>query len=294
MQNELQQDEKPFPWNLVFAGLSLAGCSSNIFLATILRKWREGLGKMVITLAIFQVLIFLPWFLPEEISQAAYMAYLFGWGSSLPLTCCFGYGLLIRVKHKQNRSERLNQLFCRFFIISVSFGILFSFQAMINLYPFALNIISLVFRGAMVIGCIAVCLNAYIVVLKLRKKYELTTQYEGVLLVYPFIMILTILPWILCLLYTMLILGQDYFPSDIGNVMSCVTSSPGFLNAIAYVLTKNVRESIAKTCCRRNRNNRNGESTDLTESLIGHDNNHSQITKNAISLPDYMVKSEDK
>jgi len=294
MQNELQQDENPFPWYLVFSGLSLAGCLCNILLDTILGKWKAGLGKMVITLAIFQALISLPWFLPAAISQAAYIAYLFGWGSSLPLTCCFGYGLLIRLKHKQDSSEKLNRLFCRFFVISVSFGILLSFQAMINLYPFALNIITLVFRGAMVIGCITVCIQAYIVVLKLRKKYELTTHYEGVLLVYPLIMILTVLPWILCLLYTMVILGQDYFPSEVGTVMSCVTPLPGFLNAIAYVLTKNVRESIAKTCCGRNRNNGEGEISDLTESIIGHDNNDGQITKNAISLPNYEIKSEDK
>ena len=289
----LQEEDNPFPWYLVVAGFSLVGCSSNILLATGLKKWREATGKMVISLAIFHLLIALSWFLPTEIAQVSYIGYLFGWGASLPMTACFAYGLLLTVRHNHTTPARMNQLFWRFLAISVASGIVFSIQGMVNVYTTTANIINLCFRSVMVIGAIALCLKAYLVVLRLREQYELSTSYEPVFLMFPLVMVLTIIPWILCLLCTMLILHQDFFPTAIGTVMSGLTASPGFLNGLIYICTRDVRETMARTCKRR-KNDGDFEQSDLTESMIDHENNAAGHTNGKkISLPEFVSKEED-
>lgn len=237
-------DEFPIYIQIV-AALSLFGCLANMLLAIILGMWRETLGKMVIALSITDAIVSSLWFIKP--GHKFDVPFFFGWGSSISLTCCFAYALVVTIKHADD--QRLNSHFCKFLMVSLVFGAIASCPLLI------IDDVRMVMYFETVpitltAGAIIYCFYSYIVVIKHLKQYGLTTH-RMELLVYPLIMVLTNIPWIILGLYVIFSHDYQFLVGDVANGVRAIVASQGFWNAIAYGFSKNIRMAAMKICGKR-------------------------------------------
>ena len=103
---------------------------------------------------------------------------------------------------------------------------------------------------ALAFGGIIYCAYAYCVAIAHLKNYGLTTH-RMELLVYPFIMIMINIPWMLLLIY--ILWTQDFkaLYGEASNIVRAVLASQGFWNALVFGFSQKVRLAVMAMCRRK-------------------------------------------
>lgn len=249
----------------VINSLSICGCVFNIIVTLTFNKSRTYFGKMVIALAIFDIFRHLFWaisILPATTSffcQAGVWINYFGYASALSFTCSFAHSLYWSIS--QQSVAELERLFRKYVYTAILAGVIVGSIAVIVEYRkfnpdhqlclssspaeglYWKDIVVLIIPGAI---SILLCSLYYTQTMRLLRSLEGGHHLE--LLVYPLILIIGLMPTLIRKLgEDMQLWSQTWFPYRLMSYI--LMGSQGFLNALAYGMSRGVVDSIKEKCC---------------------------------------------
>ena len=249
----------------IVGGLSIMGCIFNIVVTRLLGKSQIIIGKMVIILAIFDILNHLPWVLIDILPMSPASCQIlssitfFGFASSLFFTTCFAHSLYHSLKN--GNVVCIKESFKSYLAFSlipglVSGALAIGLQVMkydsaqstcINPYPDGFNwgsLLLLLIPGTLnILGC------TFYYILTIRALRSLNEEWHWGLLVYPLILVICLFPSMIRRYFQLF--GEEIW---IGYVAWSITrglfEAQGFLNSLAYGLSKEIYNSLKSYCCR--------------------------------------------
>ena len=249
----------------VINSVSVCGCLFNIMITILLKKLKNNFSRMVLVLAIFDFLMHITYSFSilgaksNTFCQFVSWITYFGYASSIIFTSCFAHSLYWSLK-RQSVTE-MDSLYFIYIFVSVLVGTVVGTVSVMVEYrrfdPTHLlcvagppvdniywkDIFILVIPG---VSSIVLCLFYYIRTIKLLHSLEGGHHIE--LLVYPLILIVCFLPTMVRKVGTDLEMWNTN--SFTFRLISYVLiGSQGFLNSLAYGLSKGVLNAIKDYCC---------------------------------------------
>lgn len=251
--------------------LSILGCIFNIVVTKHLKKTKSVIGRMVIILAVFDLLNSIPAVLTTigpatnrfmcEIA-GCWLTY-FGFASSYFFTTCFAHSLYHSLETVSIEFAERN--YKRYIALSLVAGLLvgtasvgIGFKQYISdpngsmcstpQFPgLHLGVLfTLIFPGIInLVGCITYYL------LTIRVLKSLNQKKSWGLLVYPLILVLCISPALIQRF--LFLIGDENVPAIYTQITRALFGAQGFLNSLAYGLSKEVYEALRKRCCDQRR-----------------------------------------
>lgn len=263
-------DEK-LQWISGFIGLlSIGGCIVNIALTLYLGKSKFTIGKMVIMLATFDIFNHLPFVLFSFASmgpltcQIGAAASYFGFASSIFFTTCFAHALYQSLK--QGSIECVEKYYKKYIALSVLAGVIVGSLTVALQYKIYYQfddgtsacitrlttgfpwgaLLLLVIPGTIsILGCLFYSLRIMSILWSLNERYHWGP------LVYPLILIICILPTLVrkyCVLIGIELKSEVYT-----EISYLLFGAQGFLNSLAYGLSREICEKVKCLCSSRKR-----------------------------------------
>lgn len=253
----------------VAESLSILGSIFNIVVTLWLGKSKFIIGKMVITLAIFDLITHIPLVLtayeslnnPFSCEIAGSWFSYFGYTSSFFFTTCFAHSLYYSLKKS---IDFIEAFFKRYVMLSVisglivgSFSVILRFKEYVEypdghslcriryVYTFDWGILFiLLIPGTInIIGCI----SYYIITIKLLRALN-EKVYWG-LLVYPLILVVCISPFLVQRFLGLIGWRGIYDNGFFFQITRGLFGSQGFFNSLAYGLSREIYQALRSCCC---------------------------------------------
>lgn len=242
--------------------LSILGGIFNIVVTVCLGKSKVIIGKMVIYLALFDIITQIPLILTSinatnnRINCETIGSWFFylGYVGSIFFTTCFGHGLYNILKDSNFSNMEVN--YKKYIAVSVISGlimatlsVIFQFREL-TLYPGGQSLCqmrpvkgfnwTILIPGAVnILGC------TYYYIMIIRKLKSSGQKPHWGLLVYPLILILCISPMIIRRFYFLI----DFGVSDLYlQISRGLFGAQGFLNSLAYGLSREVYRALTRCC----------------------------------------------
>lgn len=256
----------------IVGALSILGCLFNIGVTVYFKKSRLIFGKMVILLAVFDLLNNVPAVLitfeflnsPFTCEVAGSWVTYFGFAGSYFFTTCFAHSLFHSLKNSS--IECVQKYYRKYISLSVAAGLVVGTTAVMvrfkeyksfgnghssctthqfsGYHPAVLFI--LVIPGIInMVGC------SIYYILTMRVLNKLHQGYNWGLLVYPMIIVICIAPAMLRRL--LFLLGIKDMPDIYIQATRAAFGAQGFLNSLAYGLSKEIYGLLKGCCCPRDR-----------------------------------------
>ena len=251
----------------VLGFLSLFGILFNLFTTLLVGSSSQLMDKMIIGLCIMDLINVLP--VPfsrvpmtsDWICQVQSFIIDFGYGGSLSFTCCFAHFLYKTVN--QGFSEVVDDIFKKYLTFSIVMAAVIGLTSVITgqreinhntetcmaaLVSGAFDVGALLVRVLPSIVSIIYCSYCYLTIVK--KFRAMGKNVFVVLLLYPFILIITNLP--ITVTRTIIMFNSTYQVSyGFGVVIAVLYMSRGLMNAFAYGLSRRIIERYKAKCCAR-------------------------------------------
>ena len=241
--------------------LSIIGSLFNAVTTCYLKAYTSGIGKIVLALSAFDIILALGNFLcgvfSEEDETGPLLIFLFGWNGAIIWPCCLAHCLLLTLKRLDETIP--DQFFRRYLIISIISPALWTAIGLTltriknklgEEAPFDLNIISYLIPP--LLGSLF-CFICYILVVKQLKKMRAGNFWE--MLLYPLILILCNLPYSIIFCRELLQTEEENQDQPWWSVMfDILFNLQGLLNAFAYGLSKRIRTGYKEQCSCKKRN----------------------------------------
>ena len=284
--------------NTIVSILSVLGCIFNIVTTIIFKISKTGLGKMVIALSIMDLIfsssfLFLELIVENElICQVGSFLWVFGFVGSLSWSCCFAHCLYRTVKSGDSQTQ--SEFIGWYRTVSIIFSSIIAITAVcMKFWVLEVEAQRCVFATAAShfdLPCLIIflipallssifCCVGYMGVVKelYRDRSELYLE----LLIYPLILIICDIPTEFHCLYIK-ITGER--PADASTyICQILLRSQGFLNALAFGLSKRIVQQYRELCRRKGYK---GKSSDkLKDSLMYSQN---KLKDTTTSLPEFV------
>lgn len=275
-------DESLNPISIIVGLLSIIGSLFNITITIYLQKSKTIIGKMVIILAVYDILNILPLVLTSidltttqftcEIA-GSWISY-FGFASSFFFTTCFAHALHQTLK--KNSIESIRKYFKGYIALSILTGLIVgSFAVALRLkeyevfpdgnkmcqthFPSGFHLtILLVYIIPGIVNIIG-CLVYYILIIRILK--EMSEKLHLGLLIYPVILVVCVSPAVIRRFFYLI--GKDINSPFYIQASIAMFRAQGFLNALTYGLSREILDALKKHCC--SGRNRSDSSSSLIE-----------------------------
>ena len=248
--------------------LSTMGCIVNIALTYYFRKSKITIGKMILILAIFDILNHVPWILfafasvtPVSCQILSWISY-FGFTSSIFFTTCFAHALSQSVRG--GSIDHVEKYTKRYIAVAIIAGLIAGTLAVgiefreydedssicitrpVDGFNWGSLLLLIIPGTASIVGC------TYFYFLTIKMLRSLARRQHWELLVYPMILVICLSPTLLRRFLDLF--GYEIFTSPpMRVVIRGLFGAQGFLNSLAYGLSREICNAIKKTCCRTKR-----------------------------------------
>lgn len=254
----------------VVGTLSLLGCIFNIVATVCLGKSKVILGKMVIILAVFDILNHFPWVFDSFSSTTSlitceyigsWLTY-FGYASSLFFTTCFAHSLYQSIKI--GSIDCINRYFIKYIAVSTIAGITVGSLAVglqfreYTIYPdghtlctnqhidkFNWNNLLVIFLPELI--NIIACMVYYILIIRMLKSLD-EKRHWG-LLIYPLILVICILPAVTRKFLGLIGVDKAFKNYTFKQFTRGLFGAQGLLNSFAYGLSREIYVTFKQKCC---------------------------------------------
>ena len=236
---------------LVLGTLSALGCIFNIIITFLLKLHRNVLGKMILFLAVNDILFTTSLVGPslgfESLILVFNIIFGFSWAGSVAWVCCFAHALYASVNFGEDylNSSLMKKYLIRSLTISILSGILLAIFVAPK-HEFDAPTVVFAFLGVLALGSTLYCGFCYVSVLKKLRKYGMKVHLE--LLLYPLILIVCDFPTVLLQFYFIFI-SKNFSTASFEISVVCLMSR-GIWNSLAYGLSSKIRDGF-KSLCRR-------------------------------------------
>ena len=295
---------EPFPAFIVISTLAVLGCIFNTFTTFFFKISKTALGKMVIALSIMDFIfsssyMFLTVRIENEfICQLGSFLWVFGFVGSLSWSCCFAHCLYHSVKYADNQAP--NAFLWRYRIASIILGLAGAITAVSMefwilevevqrcVHPTIASQFDwsglVVFFVPVLLSCLFTCVTYMRVISKI---YQYRTELFLELIFYPLILLICDLPTAASGFYFAATREMPSRNSGFERYCSIMLRSQGFLNALAYGLSKRILQSYKELCRRKELKNKEDQQKLLMQSLMKYK------TESTESLMKYQTQSTE-
>ena len=254
----------------IVGALSLLGCTFNIAITLFLGKSKIIIGKMVIILAVFDILAHLPLvftsisFINDRVSCEILGSWVsfFGLTCSIFFTTCFAHALYQSIAdismeciEKNLKKYLALSLISGFIVGSLAVGFQYKEYHMYQNGPLCItrrvsganwgSVFIILIPGTInIIGCTYFCIK----LMRVLKTADKTTNRHWGLLIYPLILVICLFPTMLRRFFSLI--GYDILTVDLFiQIGRGLFGAQGFLNSLAYGLSREMYKALKGRCC---------------------------------------------
>ena len=272
---------------LTIATLSILGCLFNIIVTLLLKLHHNVLGKMMIYLSANDALFTLCFAYSHIQITSMFMSgfTVSVYAGSISWITCFAHALYNSVKHGEDylTNAVLKKYVISSTIVPVIGGSLFAIYSLGDLEDSWL-ILPFFSTTVIPVASMIYCGFCYRSVLKVFRRYEIHTHSE--LLLYPILLIICELPFVLVQIYALL--TEDLASKSIEDTVSLILISRGICNSLAYGFSSKLKQGFKVLCKKSPRGIPLLESVAATSTYTFVSNNESVVSAQP---PNFILKS---